>query len=198
MRIFGFFVTSWGAFLLGVLDASLVFYMPFGIDALVIYLAARDGNTFWIYPLLATAGSVTGAALTFWVGYKAGEVGLERLVPAKRLEQLRHRARERGAVAMAVPAIFPPPFPVTPFVLASGALAVSRPLFFATYAAMRLLRFSTAAVLAHVYGQGVLRVLHSDAFRVVVAGFIVVAVVGTAVSAVVLWRSAHRRALSTA
>ena len=30
--------------------------MTFGVDALVIYLAARDESLFWIYPLLATRG----------------------------------------------------------------------------------------------------------------------------------------------
>jgi hypothetical protein len=32
-----FFLTWWGAFLLSALDSSLVFFMPFGVDALVIY-----------------------------------------------------------------------------------------------------------------------------------------------------------------
>ena len=53
-----FFLTWWGPFVVGALDASLVFFMPFGVDALVIYLAARDESLFWIYPILAAAGSV--------------------------------------------------------------------------------------------------------------------------------------------
>src|SRR5687768_8718142 len=99
-----FFLTWWGAFVLGLLDASLLFFLPFGIDALVIYLSARDRELFWLYPVLATAGSVAGAAITFWIGKKAGDVGLERFVPARRLERLRARVRHSGAVAVAVPA----------------------------------------------------------------------------------------------
>ena len=50
----------------------------------------------WIVPLLATAGSVAGAALTFWMGVKIGEQGLERWVPRKRLKRdPRPGARER-------------------------------------------------------------------------------------------------------
>ena len=102
MRFFGFFLTWWGAYLIAALDASMVFFLPCGVDAVVIFLAARDREVAWLYPLLATAGSITGAAGTFWIGRKIGEVGLERYVPARRLERLQCRVRETGAIAMAV------------------------------------------------------------------------------------------------
>jgi membrane protein YqaA with SNARE-associated domain len=98
----GFFLTWWGAALLAALDSSMLFFLPFGIDTVVIYLAARDETLFWVYPVLAAFGSVMGAAITYWIGHKAGEVGLERLVPAPRLQRIRDRVRARGAVAMAV------------------------------------------------------------------------------------------------
>ena len=172
--------------------------MPFGIDALVIYLAARDESFFWLYPVLATLGSVTGAGVTYWIGLKAGEVGLCRLVPEAKLARIRRRVKQKGAIAMAVPAILPPPFPLTPFVLTCGALKVSPLLFFGTFGAMRLLRFGAEAVLARIYGRGILRVLQSDGFQNVVIGFIVIAMIGTIASALLLWRNAHRRSLAAA
>jgi membrane protein YqaA with SNARE-associated domain len=198
VRYFGVVLTWWGLFLVGTLDSSVVFFMPFGVDALVIYLAARDENLFWIYPVLAAAGSVLGAALTFWIGHKAGDVGLDRLVPRHRLDRLRCQVRDKGAVALALPAIMPPPFPLTPLVLTCGALHVDPRRFFATFAAMRLLRFSVGAVLARIYGRGILRALESDRFRMVVIAFIVIAVLGTIVSAVILWRNTQTRSLSAA
>ena len=193
MRLFSFFLTWWGTLLLGALDSSLVFFMPFGIDALVIYMAARNESLFWLYPLLATAGSVAGAAVTYWVGHKAGEVGLERLVPEQQLERFRGRVRKAkaGAAAMALPALLPPPFPLTPFILTCGALAVDRRWFFTTFASMRLLRFGVEATLARIYGRGVLRVLESDTFQIIVVGFIGVAVLGTIISAALLWHNAR-------
>src|SRR4030095_1446298 len=104
---FRFFLTWWGAYVLGALDATMVFFLPFGIDALVIYLSARDGRLFCIYPLLATAGSVTGAAVTYWIGHKGGELGLERLIPRGRVERFRRRVQNGGAGAMAGPAVTP-------------------------------------------------------------------------------------------
>ena len=189
--IFGFFLTWWGAFLMAALDASMLFFLPFGVDAVVIFLAASNLERFWVYPLLATAGSLTGAAVTFWIGRKAGEVGVERIVSAPRLERLKQKVNERGAVAMALPALLPPPFPLTPFILTCGALDVDRTRFFATFGAVRLLRFGAEAWLARTYGRGVLAILQSETFQIVILGFIVVAVLGTIGSAVMLWRSTH-------
>ena len=198
MRLLGFFLTWWGAVLMAALDTSMLFFLPFGVDAVVIYLSARDEQMWWAYPILATAGSLMGAALTFWIGRKIGDVGLERLIAERRLERVRSRVRDKGAIAMALPAVLPPPFPLTPFILTCGALDVDKWKFFTTFGAIRLLRFGVEAVLARVYGQGVLRVLQSDAFQTVVVSFIAVAVLGTVVSAVLLWRSTHDKRMRTA
>jgi hypothetical protein len=39
---FRFFLTWWGALILGALDSSPFFFVPFGTDAVVIHLCARD------------------------------------------------------------------------------------------------------------------------------------------------------------
>ena len=193
MRFLGFFLTWWGAFLLAALDTSMLFFLPFGVDTVVIYLSARDEQFWWAYPILATAGSLVGATLTFWIGRKIGDVGLERIIPARRLERVRCRVRDKGAIAMALPALLPPPFPLTPFILTCGALDVDKWRFFATFGTIRLLRFGIEAVLARVYGRGVLRVLQSDTFQNVVIAFVAIALLGTLVSGVLLWRSTHEK-----
>lgn len=189
--ILGVFLSWWGAFAIAALDASMLFFLPFGVDAVVIYLAARNDALFWLYPLLAAGGSVAGAGMTYWIGTRIGEVGLERYVPARRLERIRSRVRDSGAVAMAIPALLPPPFPLTPFILTCGALRVNPWRLFSIFAAMRLLRFGVEAALAVRYGRGVLRVLQSDGFQMVMAGFVLIAIVGTVATAVLLWRSTH-------
>jgi membrane protein YqaA with SNARE-associated domain len=184
----GFFLTWWGVFLLAALDASLLVFLPFGIDAAVIYMAARHRETFYVYALIATAGSIAGAAFTYWVGRKAGEAGLERHVSARRLEALKRRVRDAGALAMAIPAALPPPFPLTPFVLTCGALEVSPARLAIAFGTARLLRFMLEASLASIYGRRVLFVLESPAFAYVIGGFMVMAIAGTAISVVALWR----------
>jgi membrane protein YqaA with SNARE-associated domain len=195
---FGYFLSWWGAYVLALLDATMVVFLPFGVDALVIYLSARNGMLFWMYPLLATAGSLTGAAVTYWIGKKGGEIGLQRFVSPRRLERVRSRVQRQGAVAMAFAALLPPPFPLTPFVLTCGALEVDRWIFFSTFALMRLIRFGSEAALARIYGRGVLRMLESELFQAIIVAFIVVAVIGTIVSAVMVWRSTRQPRLRTA
>ncbi len=195
---FSFFLTWWGSFMIAALDATMLVFLPFGVDAVVIYLAARNEDLFWLYPLLATAGSLTGAATTYWIGKKIGDVGLERYVPERRLNRLKGRVRESGAIALAVPALMPPPFPLTPFILTCGALNVNPWRFFSIFAAMRLVRFGVEAGLAVVYGRGILRILESDRFQMVITAFIAIAILGTAASAVLLWRSTHESRVQAA
>src|SRR5580765_5214818 len=195
---FSFFLTWWGAYFLAALDSTMVFFLPFGVDALVIYLSARSGMFFWIYPLLAAAGSVTGAAITYWVGRKVGQMGLEHFVPSHRFERFRRRVQKQGASAMALAALLPPPFPLTPFVLTCGALEIDRWTFLSTFGLMRLIRFGAETALARVYGRGVLRLIESQPFQMVVVGFIIIAVAGTLISGILLWRNVRQPRLRPA
>jgi membrane protein YqaA with SNARE-associated domain len=180
-----------GVVILAALDSTLFFSLPFGIDASVIILAARLRELWWIVALIAAGGSVAGAALTFWMGVKIGEQGLERWVPKKRLSQVRGRVREHGAVALAVLDLIPPPFPFTPFVLAAGALEVKPRTFFVTLAICRILRFGLEAAFARVYGRRILTWLDSDLFHDVVLFFIAIAIALTLVSLVQVVRAAR-------
>jgi membrane protein YqaA with SNARE-associated domain len=185
------FANPVGVVVLAALDSTLFFSLPFGIDAVVIILAARFHEMWWIVPLLATFGSVSGAALTFWMGVQIGEKGLDRWVPDRRLDRIRRRVRESGAVALAVLDLIPPPFPFTPFVLAAGALEVAPRTFFLTLVACRIARFGLEALLALRYGRSILRWLDSDLFHDVVTFFIVFAALLTTVSIVKIVRSAR-------
>jgi membrane protein YqaA with SNARE-associated domain len=183
------FASPIGVFVLAGLDSTLFFSLPFGIDAAVIILAARMHGLWWIVPLLASAGSVVGAALTFWMGIKIGERGLERWVPRKRLTRIRARVHEKGAVALAVLDLIPPPFPFTPFVLAAGALEVTPRTFFVTLAVCRVFRFGLEAALARAYGERIISWLDSDLFHDIVLFFIVIAVALTVLSVVQVVRA---------
>ena len=195
MTFFSFFnnfLTWWGAILLGALDSSLFVFVPFGNDAVVVYLCARDPSLFWLYPLLVTAGSVAGAAGTYLIGVKIGDAGLSRFVPQRRLERLRKRVKDIGALAMGLSAILPPPFPMTAFVLTSGALKVGMRRFFLVFTVARLIRFGIEAALARRYGASVLRVLQSDVAQQIVIGLVILSIVGTVVAIVQAWRGTRR------
>lgn len=187
LSTFGFFFSWWGAFLLAALDSSVLFVVPFGIDALVVFLTARHPDIFWIYPPIMTAGSLVGAALTYWIGRSVGDAGLPKLMSARHLERMKKRLDTAGAKTMAAAAVMPPPFPLTPFVLTCGALDVDRWRFFAVFGAMRLVRFGAEALLARRYGAGVLRVLESETFQTTVMVLVALTFAATIASAILLW-----------
>lgn len=194
LSVLGYFLTPAGVVLMGVLDASMIFFLPLGIDFVVIIMAARKPELFWLYPLLATVGSIAGAALTFWIGRKAGAVGLTRFVNPKRLEHVKARVN-RGATVVAALAIIPPPFPFTPFVLTSGALAMNPWSFLSTLAAVRVLRFGVESALASRYGSQIIRWMKTPTFEAIVGIFIALAVIGTIVSAIALVRGSKERVI---
>src|SRR4051812_25877224 len=96
------FISPAGVIVLAALDSTVFVSLPFGIDAVVVILSAKLGHLGWIVPLLATAGSLGGAWITFWMGRKLGEKGLERYVSRKRLDRVRRKIERSGAVALAV------------------------------------------------------------------------------------------------
>jgi membrane protein YqaA with SNARE-associated domain len=181
-----------GVIVLAALDSTVFFSLPFGIDAAVIILAARLHGLAWLVPILATGGSVGGAALTFWMGAKIGESGLERYVAAQRLARIHARVKRSGAIALAVLDLIPPPFPFTPFVLAAGALEVQTSMFFITLTACRLARFGLEAMLAVIYGRHIVSWLDSTLFHDIVIACVACAVVLAVVSALRLTRSGGR------
>lgn len=189
--VLGYFLTPAGVVLMGTLDASMVFFLPLGIDFVVIIMAARHPDLFWLYALLAALGSVIGAAGTFWIGKKAGEHGLTRFVNPHRLERVRARV-DRGAFVVAALALIPPPFPFTPFVLASGALGMNAWGFLPALAAARVFRFGAEAALASRYGSQILRWMKTPSFETVIGVLIALAVIGTIVSAIALVRGTRR------
>jgi len=178
-------VSPAGVVVLAALDSTVFLNLPLGLDAVIVILAARLQHSWWIVPLLASAGSVAGAALSFWMGVKVGEKGLDRYVPPKRLDRIRSRIRNRGAIALAVLDLIPPPFPFTAFVIAAGALEVKPSTFFITLASCRLLRFGVEAALAATYGKRILAWLESDLFQDIATCLIVVAM------ALTVWSTVH-------
>jgi membrane protein YqaA with SNARE-associated domain len=189
MARFSFFLTWWGLVLLGALDASLFVFIPFGTDAVVIYMCARDRELFWLYPLLTTAGSIAGAAVTYALGARIGDDGLARFVPPRQFERFRQRMKNIGPLTMGLSAMLPPPFPLTAFILTSGALKVPMARFLLVFAVARLVRFGTEALLARRFGTSLLRVFESEPVQRIAIGLVIVAIAGTAITIVRVWRS---------
>jgi membrane protein YqaA with SNARE-associated domain len=187
--IFGALMTWWGLWLIAALDSTMLFFLPLAVDIAVIILASRAHDLFWIYPLIGTAGSLCGAAVTYYVGYRIGDAELERFVSAGRLARVRKKIRAKGAIAIAILDLVPPPFPFTAFVLAAGALEVSAYRFFFWLGVTRLFRFGGEAILAFFYGKQIINWFNSQTFEYIAIFLFAVAVLGTALAITQVIRS---------
>ena len=187
LSFLGYFLTPAGIVAIGFLDASLIFYLPLGVDVVAIVMTARKPEWFWLYALLATIGSTLGSLGTYWVGEKIGEKGLSRYVDDRQLRRVKTRL-DRGAFVVAAMGMIPPPFPFTAFVAGAGAFELAPWAFFGWLSAARAVRFLCETALALHYGSRIIRWMRTPVFEAIIGGFIVLAVAGTIVSAIVLWR----------
>ena len=184
------FASPIGILILAALDSTLFFWLPFGIDAATIVLSMRGGAPWWAVALLATGGSVAGALITFWMGHKVGDAGLERFAPARYLASARRRIKKTTqSGALAALSLIPPPFPFTPIVLAAGALKVKAAAFFTALVACRFVRFGLEAYLARRYGPQTLDWLESPTVENAVLAFLALGVVLTTITLVRVVRS---------
>jgi membrane protein YqaA with SNARE-associated domain len=151
-----------GLFAVAIVDSSVIpLPLPGSTDLLLLLLTAHRGTTVisaaWL-AFCAFAGSVVGGYLTWSAGRKGGEVTLERYVPKRLLGRVTGWVERFGAFSVAVSAIMPPPIPLTPFLLAAGALKVTRVQFLVAYGAARIIRYGLLAWLGITYGRHVVRV----------------------------------------
>ena len=193
VAIFGGLLSWWGLWLIAALDSTMVFFLPLAVDIAVVILASRSRQLFWLYPILASAGSICGAAITYYIGRRLGEAGLEHYVSKNRLAGFRRRIEEKGAVALAVLDLIPPPFPFTACILAAGALKVDTILFFVTLFLTRLLRFGVEAILAYFYGRQIISWLKSDIVEYIGTALFAAAIIGTIVTIIQLVRKKRAR-----
>ncbi len=146
-----------GLFSVAVVDSSVIpLPLPGSTDLLLLWLVAYRGNP-WLLGPMAIAGSILGGYTTWSVGRKGGEAALRRYVPARLLGRVVGWVERHPILAVFLPAVLPPPIPLLPFALASGALGVSRERFLVVYGAARTLRYSFIAWLAEVYGRRIVR-----------------------------------------
>src|SRR5271170_3378793 len=80
-----FHLGAFGLIPLGVLDAS-VLPLPGSMDVLTIVLATKQPDWWFIYALIATAGSVLGNYLTYRLALKGGKETLEKRLSRKNMD----------------------------------------------------------------------------------------------------------------
>lgn len=145
-----------GLIVMGLFDSSVI-PTPGGQDALTIVLAAGEKEWWPYYAAMATIGSVIGGYLTYKLGKKGGEEALEQRLSKRKHARVKRIFEKFGFGAVFLPAIMPPPVPMSPFLLSAGAMEYPRNKFLLALTAGRGLRFMLVAYFASIYGRQVLK-----------------------------------------
>ena len=148
-----------GVFLVSIVDSSFVpLPIPGLTDIMIVIIAAQRGG--WPHLALLLALATTGSALGGFVSYQVGQSGgmsfLEKRVPPRIFKRVTEWMEDHAVLAVALPAILPPPMPLSAFVLAAGALNMRRRTFMTTFMLSRFARHAIAIALGVHYGSAVL------------------------------------------
>jgi len=141
-----------GLIVLGLADNSPI-PLPGSMDAATILLAAHHSNLWVYYAIMATAGAVLGGYLTYRMARKGGKETLEKRLSKRKTAKIYAIFERWGLVAVAIPAILPPPVPIVPMLLTAGAMQYSTRKFLAALAVGRGIRYAILAYLGAHYGR---------------------------------------------
>lgn len=145
-----------GLLLISIVDSSFVpLPIPGLSDILLILYAAQHANPAALLAI-ATLGSALGGYFSYQIGQSGGMDFIEKRTPPAVFKRVTAWMESHAILAVALPAILPPPMPLSPFVLAAGALKMSRNKFMVTFTLSRLVRHAIAIALGLYYGHHVL------------------------------------------
>ena len=165
--------------LIGALDSSLL-SLPEINDYLVVGRCYKYPSAAFYFPLLAAIGSVLGCWLLYSIMRRGGQAVLRKRFKLESIERVERAYARFGVLAIAIPAILPPPLPFKIFVATAGTLEYPRWKFLLTILIARSFRYYVEGILAVYYGHRVLLFMKNNGLGILgfVAGAAIVAVIG--------------------
>jgi membrane protein DedA with SNARE-associated domain len=155
-----------GLFVLAVVDSSVVpIPLPGSTDLVLLLLSAFRSQSLaspMIFAACAFAGSVIGGYTTWAAGKKGGEAALDRLGKGRFVRRVQGWVKRNGLLSVALASLLPPPVPLMPFLLAAGALGLSRARFLISYCTARAVRYGLVAWVGYKYGRQVINFWQRD------------------------------------
>jgi len=159
------YVAAPAMIVIGALDSSLL-SLPEINDYLVVVRCHRDFGAVFYFPLFAALGSVIGCLLLYTLMRRGGQAVLRARFSPENIERVERVYARYGFLAIAIPALLPPPMPFKIFVATAGALEYPRWRFIITVMIARSLRYYIEGVLAVFYGEAVLRFLKDNGMAI--------------------------------
>ncbi len=159
--------------LIGALDSSLL-SLPEINDYLVVGRCYKYPSAVFYFPLFAAGGSVLGCWLLYSIMRRGGQALLRKRFKPESIQRVERAYARFGFLAIAIPAILPPPLPFKIFVATAGTLEYPRWKFLLTVMLARSFRYYVEGTLAVFYGQRVLLFLKDN-------GLVILSIAGTVV-----------------
>src|SRR4029078_6234919 len=103
--------------------------------------------------------SVLGCLLLYTIMKRGGQALLRRRFKRENIEKVERAYARYGFLAIAIPAILPPPMPFKIFVATAGALEYPRWKFLTTVMVARALRYYVEGILAVFFARPVLALM---------------------------------------
>ncbi len=129
------------------------------VDAVVAGYVYQDHARFFLYALMAAAGSTLGSIVIYVIGYKGGEELLRKRIPPARFEKIHAAFDKHPFWSLMLPAMLPPPTPFKLFVLAAAVSEMGFLRFLLAIFSGRLVRFLLLGVLTVKFGPDVVHVV---------------------------------------
>ena len=146
---------------IGALDSSLL-SLPEINDYLVVGRCFKQPSAAFYFPLFAAIGSVLGCLALYTIMRRGGQALLRRRFKRENIERVERVYARYGFLAIAIPALLPPPMPFKIFVATAGTLEYPRWKFLTTVMVARSLRYYVEGILAVYYGRRVLLFLKDN------------------------------------
>jgi len=141
----------WGVGIVSVIDASS---LPVPMDAILAVYVWNDKPHFWIYVLIASAGSAIGGLVPYGLGVAGGELFLLKRVDRLKFDKMRKRFEQQEFLAVLVPSMLPPPTPWKAFVFAAGVFEMRVVPFMLAVFFGRIIRWLVLSLLVLKLGPG--------------------------------------------
>jgi membrane protein YqaA with SNARE-associated domain len=154
----------WGVGAVAVLDSSSI---PVPMDAILALYVWNDKPHFWLYCLLAAAGSAIGGLLPYGLGRAGGELFLLKRIDRAKFEKMRTRFEHQEFLAVMIPSMMPPPTPWKVFIFASGVFEMRVPNFLLAVFVGRMVRWLALSLLVLKLGPGAVDLVAQHAMIVV-------------------------------
>jgi membrane protein YqaA with SNARE-associated domain len=152
--------------LIGALDSSLL-SLPEINDYLVVGRCFKQPSAVFYFPMFAAIGSVLGCLLLYTIMKRGGQALLRRRFKRENIEKVERAYARYGFLAIAIPAVLPPPMPFKIFVATAGALEYPRWKFLVTVMVARAFRYYLEGILAVFYGRRVLAFMLDNGLAII-------------------------------